>query len=273
MWKLIKMDFYRLFNSKAIKIGAIMSVLLSAGYILLSFGIIALSKIAFNDDPMMAENLGIFLSQAAWMNGVDLSEIVFSGTTAFSLFIGCMISASFMGSELSCGYTKNYAGQLKNKGYMAVSKFVTTSFVQTMVLVIYIVVCAIFGSLVLRQYISGFDAKTLFWALGLRLMLHLAINAIIVFICTFTNSNSIAIVVGCILGLGVTRVAYTMLALILGTAKINIDLANYMPDGINGQLTLYTVGELSQRTIVVSIVFIVAFLMASCYVVRNRDVK
>ena len=128
MWKLIKMDFYRLFNSKAIKVGVIMAFLLSAGYILLSLGIIALAKIAFNEDPMMADSLGIIISQAAWMNGVDLSEIVFDGTTVFSLFIGCMISASFMGSEHSCGYTKNYAGQLKDKGYMAVSKLVTTSF-------------------------------------------------------------------------------------------------------------------------------------------------
>lgn len=273
MWKLIKMDFYRLFNSKAIKVGVIMAFLLSAGYILVSLGIIALAKIAFNEDPMMADSLGIILSQVAWMNGVDLSEIVFDGTTVFSLFIGCMISASFMGSEHSCGYTKNYAGQLKDKGYMAVSKLVTTSFVQTMVLVVYIIVCSVLGSLVLGQYISGFDAKTLFWALGLRLMLHLAINAIIVFICTFTKSNSIAMVVGCIFGLGVTRVAYTTLALILSVVKINIDLANYMPDGINGQLVLNTVGELSPRAIVVSIVFIVAFLMASCYVIRNRDVK
>jgi hypothetical protein len=184
-----------------------------------------------------------------------------------------MISASFIGSEHSCGYTKNYAGQLKDKGNMVISKLAATSLVQLLILVIYTFVCAILARLMLGQYINGFDVKTLLWALGLRLMLHLAINAIVVFVCTLTKNHSIGMVVGCIFGLGVTKVAYTAAGLLLSTVKINFDIENYMPDGINGQLALYSVGELSSKAIMVSIVFIVALTMASYYVVRNRDVK
>ncbi|MBR0449473.1 MAG: hypothetical protein IIX30_01495, partial [Clostridia bacterium] len=147
MWKLIKMDFYRLISSKTIKVGAIMAFLACTGYMLLSLGIISLARFASNEDPSVAMGLGIFISQINWLNGVDFSEIVFGGTAVFSLFIGCMISANFIGSEQSCGYTKNFAGQLSDKGYMAISKFVVTSIAQTMILVVYTVVSSVFAQL------------------------------------------------------------------------------------------------------------------------------
>ena len=273
MWNLIKMDFYRLIISKTAKIGAIVAALMGVLYIFFSVGLVALTRFALNADPELAVNLATLLSQAGWMAGVDFSEIVFRGTGALALFVGCMISASFIGSEQSCGYTKNFAGQLTNKGYMAVSKFVVTSFGQVMVLAIYTVVGAISAKLIFGQYISGYDMKNLFAALGLRLMLHIAINAIIVFLCTLTKSHSVAMMAGCIFGLGVTKAAYLSVSMLLSILKINVDIANYTPDGINGQLSLYTVGELTQKAIIVSIAFVIAFVAANYYVVRNRDVR
>lgn len=273
MWKLIKMDFYRLFSSKTIKVGAFIACLMSVGYVLFSLGIIALVKYALNVDPSVADDMGLFISQVSWMSGVDLAEIVFGGSAVLSLFIGCIISANFIGSEQSCGYTKNFAGQLTNKGYMAISKFVVTSFGHIMVLAIYAIVGAISAKLMLGQYINGYDMKHLFAALGLRLMLHIAVNAIIVFLCTLTKSHSVAMIAGCIFGLGVTKAAYLSLSMILSVMKINFDIANYMPDGINDRIGLYTDGALATRAIVVSAVFIVAFVAINYCVVRNRDVK
>lgn len=273
MWKLIKMDFYRFFSSKTIKVGAFMACLMSVAYTLLSLGIIALVKFAAKEDPSMVEGMGVLLSQASWINGVDFAEIVFGVTTSLSLFIGCVMSANFIGSEQSCGYTKNFAGQLTNKGYMAISKFVVTSVGHIIVLVIYVIVGAISAKLILGQYINGYDIKNLIAALGLRLLLHVAINAIIVFLCTFTKSHSVAMIAGCIFGLGVTKAAYLSVSMILSVVKINFDIANYMPDGINGQLNLYTIEELAPKAIIVSVAFVVAFVAANYYVVRNRDVR
>ena len=273
MRKLIKMDFYRLFSSKTIKVGAVMACLACAGYMFLSLGIVALAKFALKEDPAAAMGLGIFLSQIEWINGVDFSEIVFGGTAVFSLFIGCMITANFIGSEQSCGYTKNFAGQLSDKGYMVISKFVVTSFAQTMILVIYAIVSSALAGALFGEYISGYDIKALFAALGLRLMLHLAINAIIIFICTLTKSHAIAMVAGCIFGIGVTKIVYTVAELILGLLKVNFPIGSYMPDGVNSQLAIDTVGEVYIKALVVSVVFIVAFLAANYFVVRKRDVK
>ena len=273
MWKLIKMDFYRLISSKAIKVGALMACLVCAGYMLLSLGIVELAKLVFKQDPMAALGLELVLAQVSWMNGVNFAEIVFGATAVLSLFIGCMISANFIGSEQSCGYTKNFAGQLPNKGYMAISKFVVTSFAQIVIFVIYAIVSAVLAVLLFGQYINGYASGSLLAALGLRLMLHLAINAIIIFLCILTKSHSIAMIAGCIFGIGVTKFAYLAVDVILSTLKINVSITSYMPDGINSQIALDTVGDLYIKAIVVSLAFMAAFLAANYYVLQKRDVR
>ena len=62
-------------------------------------------------------------------------------------------------------------------------------------------------------------------------------------------------------------------SMLLGVMKINFDIASYMPDGVNSQLTIGTVGELAVKAIAVSAFFMAAFLMANYFVVKNRDVK
>ena len=273
MWKLIKMDFYRLFTSKTIKVGALMACLVCGGYMLLSLGVVELGKYAMDTDPSMIPSISFLLSQVAWVEGVNFSEIVFAASAAFALFIGCMITSGFIGSEQACGYAKNYAGQLHNKGYMAISKFVVTSLAQAMVLLIYVAVSAVLAMVLFGRYITGYDISTLVAALGLRLVLHLAINAIIIFICTLTKSHAIAMVVGCIFGIGVTRFVYMAASMLLSVAKINFPIGDYMPDGINSALSLDAVGEMTGKAILVSVAFIVVFMAANVIVLRKRDVK
>ena len=277
MWKLIKMDSYRLFTSKTLKVGALMAAIICAVYMLASMGIIALTKFYLESDPKLYEDMvamGEFLPQIAWFtSGVNFSEILFSTASFFSLFIGCMITANFIGSEQSCGYTKNFAGQLSDKGYMAISKFIVTSVAQFAILFIYSAVSAVFAEILFGKYINGYNISDLVLAICLRLLLYFAINAIIVFLCTLTKSHSIAMVAGCIFGIGVTKFAYLAISVVLSTLKINFPISDYMPDGINSQLSIDAVGSLTVKAIVVSIVFIAVFLGANYFVQRKRDVR
>ena len=274
MFKLIKMDFYRLFNTKTVKVGAVAACAIAAAYMLLSLGLVELLKLSMQTiDPASIAEMSIFIPQVAWINGADFADLIIGGTGAFSLFVGCMITASFIGSEQSCGYTKNFAGQLPNRGYMAVSKFVVTSFAQIMVLVLYAAVSAALAPLLFGKYITGYAIGGLLEALGLRFLLHIAINAIIVFICTLTKSHAIAMVVGSVFGLGITQIAYLAMTMVLGVAKINFNVSQYMPDGINAQLSVASVGDLYIKAIVISIAFIAVFLTANYIIVSKRDVK
>ena len=176
MWNLIKMDFYRLFTGKTMKIGALMAFLVSTGYMLMSLGLVKLCQYASATDPEAAMGIALVIPQAGWLYGINFADIVLSGTAAFSLFIGCMISANFIGSEQSCGYTKNFAGQLPDKGYMAISKFIVTSVAQFVVLLIYSVVSAVLAEVLFGKCIDGYNISGLVRVLCLRLLLYFAIN-------------------------------------------------------------------------------------------------
>lgn len=271
MWNLIKMDFYRLFTSRAIKIGMIAALLVCAASTFLSLGIVEISKIAFKDDPSVAEGLGMFLSQVGWVEGVDFAEAVICGTGSFSLFIGCMLTANFIGSEQSCGYVKNIAGQLPNRGYMVISKFIVTCFIHLIILVIYAAVSSLLAPILF--HITAYSIAKLFAALGLRLLLYFAINAIIVFLCTLTKSHAIAMVTGSIFGIGITKFVYMILTMLLSAIKIKFEIANYMPDGINSALAVDTISTLWSKAIIVSLVFIVVFVATNYFIVQKRDVK
>ena len=273
MFNLIKMDLYRLFHSKAIKVGMVASAIIAFVGMLLNLGVIEIVRMSMGEDPAVYESIGFIFPTVVWLNGVDFATIVLTGTNVLSLFVACMVVASFIGAEQSCGYVKNIAGQLSNKGLTVVSKFVVTCLVQLIILVIYTIVSALCASLFFGNYINAYSIDKLIGALALRFALFCAIDAILLFFCTLTKSHGIAMVVGAIFGIGVTNLAYFAINMLLGAVKITIDIAKFMPDGINGILSIGSLGSVAVRAIIVSVVFIVAFLVASIMIFKKRDVK
>lgn len=274
MWKLIKMDFYRLFNTKAFNVGMVVVCLIAVAHMFLSLAIVALVHATMGDQAAEAAGLmSIMIAQLGWLGGVDFADIVFTGTNFLTIFVGCMISASYIGSEQSCGYVKNFAGQLPNRGYMVISKFVVTSFIQLVVLLLSAVISGALAPVLLSKYITGYAIPTLFAGLGLRLLLHISINTLIVFLGTVTKSHAIAMVTGSIFGIGVTTIIYYMAGMLLDTIKIKINVSDYMPDGINGLINVDSVRTLAVKAVVVAVVYTAVFLITNYIIVKKRDVK
>ena len=273
MLNLVKMDIYRLFHSKAIKVGIIAAAIVSFFGMLLNFGILEILKLGMQDDPSGAESMGILFPIISWLNGVDFADVILTGTNALALFVSCMIASSFIGSEQSCGYIKNIAGQLSNRGMTVVSKFIVTCIVQLIVLVVYTLICIPCAFIFFSSYIKTYATLALIEGLLLRFLLFCAINAIVLFFCTLAKSHTIAMVIGAILGIGITSLVYLAGSALLGSINIKIDLAKLMPDGINGLINVSNLGTIAVRAIVVSIVFIAVFLIGAVLLFKKRDVK
>ena len=56
-------------------------------------------------------------------------------------------------------------------------------------------------------------------------------------------------------------------------AKITLDVAQLMPDGINGLINAASVGSIAVRAVIVSVIFIAVFLTSSVLLFKYRDVK
>ena len=273
MLNLVKMDLYRLIHSKAFKVGAIVAAAVAFLGMLFNLGVLEIIKLAMEDDPSSIKDMGFIFPIISWFDGADFADVVFTGTNSLALFVSCMIVASFVGAEQSCGYVKNIAGQLSNRGMMVVSKFIVTCAVQLIVLLIYTVISIICGMLFFGSYIKTYSIVALIEGLLLRLLLFCAINAIVLFFCTLTKSHSIAMVVGAIFGIGVTGLVYLAANALLSMLKISVNLADFMPDGINGLISVSSLGTIAVKAIVVSVVFIAGFLISAVILFKERDVK
>jgi ABC-2 type transport system permease protein len=273
MLNLIKMDVYRLFRSKALKVGIIATAVLAFLGMLLNFGILEIIKLGLQDDPSGAESMGIIFPTISWLNGVDFADVVFMGTSFLSLFVSCMMISSFIGAEQSCGYVKNIAGQLPNRGMTVVSKFIVACIIQLMVLIIYAIISSLCAVIFFSPYIKTYSLIALIEGLLLRFLLFCAISAVVIFLCTLTKSHSFAMVIGAIFGIGITSLVYIAISSLLGMIKINVNVANFMPDGINGLISVSNLGTIAVKAIVVSIVFIAGFLIGAVMLFKKRDVK
>lgn len=273
MLNLVKMDFYRLFHSKAIKIGAIVSAIIAFLGMLLNLGVIEIIKFGMQDDPESAAGIGVLFPIVSWLEGVDLADVVFTGTGTLSLFVSCMIVSSFVGAEQSCGYVKNIVGQLPNRGMAIISKFIVTCFVQLMVILIYTVVSLLCAFMFFSSCIKAYSIIALIEGLLIRFLLFCAIDAVVLFLCTLTKSHGLSMVIGAIFGIGVTGLAYMAASALLRMIKINIDVAQIMPDGINGLISVSNLGTIAVRAIVVSVVFIAVFLSSAILLFKKRDIK
>lgn len=275
MFNLIKMDLYRLTRLKSFKIGLIIASLASLISLFAVFGLLQIIEIAIKQDPTM--NIGDIASVfpiLSWINGVDYGDVVLFGTNAFSLFIGCLVSASFIGAEQSAGYFKNIAGQVRPRGLTIISKFVTTCLIHVSIIVAYTIVSCIFGQIFFSSYIVSYNIAAMIGALFLRILLFFAINAIIVFFCILAKNQALAMVIGAILGIGVTGIAYFAINTLLGVLKIsNFDVSHFMPDGINGILSVSTISEVYLQGIIVSSILIAVFIFGAMMIVEKRDVK
>ena len=275
MFNLIKMDFYRLFRSKAFRVGIIAAVITALIGVLVNYGILEIIKLGMQDGAEGVEELSMFFPILQWLSvdGVDFASVVMTGTGFLALFIGCMISASFVGAEQSCGYVKNIAGQLPNKGLTVVSKFVVTCFIQLVVLLVYVIVCSITANMFFGGYIVSYSIGKLLALLGLRFLLFCAIDAILLFFCTLTKSHAIAMVIGAIFGIGVTYLLYWAVNMLLSVVNITVKIAEFMPDGINSLINISNLGTITGRAILVAVVFIAGFLGGAVLLFKKRDVK
>ena len=274
MLNLIKMDLYRLLRSKTLRVGLIAAAIVALSCMLLSLGLLEIVKLTSGDNLAAVAEMSFLFPCFAFLAGASWGDIVLYGVGSFSLFIGCMITASFIGSEQSCGYVKNIAGQIPHKGFLAISKFVATSVAMALVLLVYLAVCAPLTSVLFSSYITnGYAIGELIGAFALRFLLFIAVNAVIVFLCTLTKSHAAAMVTGAILGIGVTTIVYFAISSVLGMLKIKFDVANLMPDGVNGMLNCGNLVEILPKALTVSLVFIVAFVTGTYLLMEKRDVR
>lgn len=270
MINLIKMDTYRLVKSKQFKIGLIISFVFSFVVIAVIAGIGKLVPLLGED----GEGILFLFPYADWFSKVSIFTVILTVTSYLSLMISCMISSNFINEEQANGYFKNIAGQVKDKGMLILSKFFTIAVISLAVLICYIAGSSLASVLLLGKTLTFDYSSGFLFAMFTRFVLYLAVNAIIIFLCTLTKSKSLAIAFGLVFGTGITRFAYSIVATFIEMiVKVDVPLSSFTPDGQVFSITAEsTNGELG-KAFAVGVCYIVAFLFFSSLILKKRDNK
>lgn len=271
MLNLIKMDLYRLFKTKSLKTGVIISAMIS-------FVTIAIIAFLSNLVPQLSPDSQVTMTEMMpfvnWRNSVSFYDIILTATNVLSLMVSAVLASIFINEEQINGYIKNIAGQVKNKGMMIVAKFVALAVMTLFVLIAYTAGATVSGFVFFNNAIT-YEGLTQFLAVfGTKYVIYLSVNAIILFLCNLTKSKTLAVAVGVIFGSGASIIVYNIISTFIGIVlKLEVPVASYVPDGLVFGLTMTAPSAEIIKAIAVAVAYIVVFIVASMVVMKKRDTR
>lgn len=251
MGNLIKMDWYRLRTSMFFIISTLVAFVLN----LTASIAIPLLERAFSPQTANAP--------------VALSKIITNPDNFPFILVFMLISlVSFSYSDIANGYIKNIAGQLPNKGYTVISKFIVIA-LHNFIFVCLVLASGLIGTFITKKVVVDENLFTGILVFFIKWLLTMALTAILLFVSTGLKNKTIASVLGVLLGSGALSLVYMGLnSLFQG----NIDVNEFTPDSLFGSLSASSL-SLVLNAVIVSAVCIAIFLPLTVKVFKNRDVK
>ena len=264
MGKLIKMDIYRLFQSKLFWILCAVTFGIE---MIISFGLPFLLDMVknFSDNPD-SNNI---------TNDVSFSSLVSEPITGLLLIVMFASVTAFLFADIRNGYIKNIAGQLPKKGHTVVSKFVA-SIIHNFIFMLFGFLGSFIGNLLCPKTTIFFDNKILsaLVVVVLNLILSMAMVSIILFLTTGLRNKTLASIVSVLFSVSALSLLYMGINKLLEVVGLKeFDIGNYMPDQLYGQkFDLAAVNSVISAALV-GIAFCAVFLFLTVAIVNKRDVK
>lgn len=278
MIKLIKMDMRRLLHSKSFIVVLILSAVISMLTLsaILGFAKLYLAISSVGIYEMSAEEYMVVreVFHLDWVEeGAEIGELIYIGLD-ISLFFSCILTAIFVTAEHDSGYIKNIAGQIPNRGMLAISKLCPMAVYNFCIITVFCL-AASFAGLIFVPHISGGNIPMLMEVLLTKFLLYIAVDTIILFVCTTSKNKAFSIGVSVVSGLGVTEALYGTVNLFLSRifGGIGISIARFFPDGINKQVSLASNTSTIIQALAVAVVYIVVFSYLSNLAMKKLDIK
>lgn len=261
MGNLIKMDFYRMFRSKAFIISNIVIFGINIIGKLLELLLFNLAK-GLVDESEQAEMVFDYTE--------NLSSVFINPLWLSMMIIVILISAvTFSYADIANGFIKNIAGQVNQKGHTVISKFLVLCVHNLVFLCV-----GVIGKVVSQFIIGGnFKIDTADMPIAIatflcKWLLLQALCAIILFVSTGLKNKTLASVVGVILGSGSLMILHMMIDSQV-EQFIKINPSEYDPSALiqGGASFMFA------NAIGVSLVVIAVFLPLTVTIFNKSDVK
>ena len=253
MINLIKMEGYKLRTSKL--------------FIILLSIIFVLNTAISLAGPLFGKML---TGQAA---PVSLADQIASPFSFLLLMTAVYISAtSFLYIDFSGGYIKNIAGQVGDRGKIVFSKFIIIG-LHNLIFFAAGALSNVLGALIAGVLVNEGNVFLAILTLLLKWLLSMAVSSILLFFTVGIRNKSLGIITAVVFGANVFSLMYMGLGMAVENIfHVSVNIGDFMPDSLMGAVSVGN-NELVVNGLVVSAVFIAAFLILTYIVFKKRDVK
>lgn len=278
MFNMVKMDLYRMFNSKSLYIiGIIMACLifLTTGLLKMEFDSYEMKSDkqihAVNEDNV---NLGMSVFVEPDEDGeVTVLNDFFANVSAKFLALFLVIfTVIFSTADYTSGYIKNIAGQVNDRSIFILSKAVSL-FIYTIISVFWFLFIQILAHLIILGYVKLGDIRDLVSYVSLQILLNYAFLIIVMIISIILRNNLISMIIAICLCMNVMVILYNAIDKLL--EKIGLDNFTVVKCTITGRISMLEVGGSVRENILsiaVSVIFIIVSMFIGIFVFKKRDI-
>ena len=257
MGNLIRMDLYRMRKARSFWVCLILTFV---------FGLAStpLEKLLYSLGSMLqTEGITPFPETA------NLSDFLASPLSGLGIMLSMLSICAFFYADAENGYIKNIAGQMPEKGYTILSKFITAA-PHNLLFMIAGMAGNLLGTVLFRRIIADPAAADGIRVFFLKLLLLQSISAIFLFVVAALQIKSLGTVLAVLFGLGLLTLVYLGIDAGLQQLfpKIGFKFGDYMPDQVLGEAKPDTVKALAVALVTGGI-----FLPLAIRIFDKRDVK
>lgn len=296
MLKFLKMDFYRLLKQKS----TIIIMAVAVGIVLMTVGTTRLEQALIESGNMPKEALEMLLqtqegSEAGvsdimsvgmnvnpsleWMNPeteIPFFELVELITTSGMLTILVIVFAVLFGyAERKNGYIKNLVGQKHFKAKLYFSKMVAVSVYAIVLFAFTYLITLLFGVLLLKNPISFSASGNTIAAMFGQLLVNIVFGVFTVLLVAILEGTTVPIIIGTLICTGVSALLYSLVdKLVYKLADVkDFVLSSFLPSGQLKTMLHSSSGSTITKGVVVLLVFMVIYLVATFISAEKKDVN
>ncbi len=272
MFNVLKIDLYRIVKSKA-------AWLILAASVLMMYASVFMTRQDinfYNNNPVALENLrnggdiswGIYIGSVnpKWCNGnvIPLMELLAANIKSRMLLMFLTVFiVYFAGSEGRNSFMKNIVGQVKNRAFLVMSKFIAIS-IYTVLMMIAAMLATMLGSRMFFGYVSLAGMSQGITFLLMQILLHIGYGMFVLLLYYITRSSVATMLSGILIAAGILQFL---------DALLYLNILSYTTSGNVGVLPLNGNEAVYMRAGIVAVCAIVIMNLLSSIIIQKRDLK
>ena len=175
-------------------------------------------------------------------------------------------------ADMTSGFVKNIAGQVRNREGLVISKAVSLFLYTILTLLLFTGVQMLSNALFFDEFVFG-PAKEFFQYAGLQILLHFALLMIVMCIAVVLRNNVISMTIGVLLCMNVLVIFYSFLDRLIAKMKIqDFEIMKYTVTGNMMFLETNVTAKMAVTAVAVSVGFSIVMLGICSMVFKKRDI-